>query len=108
MSAAAYPITAFLWIAATEAVTAIAPSVDMWQVLFQYGGLGAMLCWFMFRVEKRMEKQLQSDQAKTAALERNSQSLMIAVASMKNLDSAFSEMAKGLAADAEQAQKETH
>lgn len=106
MTAPIYPICAFVWIAVTEAAVG-APS-DIWQILLQYGGLGVMLMWFMFRVEKRMEKQIQSDQAKTAALERNSQSLMIAVASMKNLDNAFSDMAKNLAAAAEEAQKDIH
>ncbi len=83
----------------------VSPPGEGWQVLLQYGGLGVMLAWFMFRVERRMEKQIQSDQAKTAALERNSQSLMVAVASMKNLDTAFTDMAKDLASQSEEAHK---
>lgn len=62
-------------------------------LIAEYGGLGVVLAWLMFRVERRMDKQVQSDDRKTAALRDMAESLMISVLAMKNLDGNVSELA---------------
>lgn len=63
-------------------------------LIAEYGGLGVVLAWLMFRVERRMDKQTQSDDRKTAALRDMAESLMISVLAMKNLDGNVTELAQ--------------
>lgn len=80
--------------AAAGIFSAVADGIpDSAHVLFEYGGLGIVLAWLMFRVEKRLDQQAKSDDKKAAAIEHMGESLLIAVTAMRTLDRSISEMA---------------
>lgn len=64
---------------------------EFWQPLIQGGSnaavMGAIVVWFALRAEKILERM-------RTAMERNTNALMVAVLSMKHLDSALKPLAE--------------
>lgn len=65
--------------------------LEWWQPLIQGGSnaavMGAIVVWFALRAEKILERM-------RTAMERNTNALMVAVLSMKHLDSALKPLAE--------------
>ncbi len=96
------PRLALAVLAASDMVTASDP-FNWLTIMLQAPALG-VLVWFMLRAEKKMEEQTKAQNTQANAVERNSQALMIAVLSLKHMDSNIAELAQTLKAQSENAQ----
>jgi hypothetical protein len=78
----ALPIGLFL---AVDAVLKPNPG-EWWASLLQLGVAGVMLSWFMLRMERRMDRQAESNVRLAKAIERSTKAHMVTVAALKSLE----------------------
>lgn len=80
-----YPAAPIALLLIADAASSVAPAA-WWQPLVQAGGLGAMLLWFMLRVEKRMDTQAKADHHLARAVERSTRAHLLAFAALKSIE----------------------
>lgn len=97
--------TANLCLIATAGAAAVPPDPSWLSPLVQIP-IGAVLAWFMFRAERKMEEQNRIQRAQVSATERATYAQMVALMGLRHMDLNIVQLAKIIAEQAQKAEQE--